>query len=432
MKKYLRIPALALLAAVLLGISACLGSGIKIPDETLAPSSTISVGPGITLLSANTGVQREAAGKLDADNVRATADFALDLLREATEKNKNELISPLSVMLALAMTANGAWGETRAEMEEVLGMSVEELNSFLNSYVQSLKNTEDASLVAANSVWISNDRGFSVRSDFIEKVVRYYDAGIVSAPFNDEKTLEAINNWVSDNTDGMIEKILDELDHEAIMLLINALSFDAFWQKKFEVEARDGPFTNADGSTITAKFMSGAVSDYISGFGCTGFKKNYAGGAYSYVALLPEKGKSTSDFLASLDGDDFLSLVNNSVKTGVEIKMPKYTLDYQLNMNDVLKKLGMKQAFDGGKADFSALGNMEGGQNIFISRVVHKTHIEVDESGTRAAAVTAVEMKPTSFPVYEKSVILDRPFVYAIVDNATGMPIFIGTVENLG
>ncbi len=178
--------------------------------------------------------------------------------------------------------------------------------------------------------------------------------------------------------------------------------------------------------------MSGAVSDYISGFGCTGFKKNYAGGAYSYVALLPEKGKSTSDFLASLDGDDFLSLVNNSVKTGVEIKMPKYTLDYQLNMNDVLKKLGMKQAFDGGKADFSALGNMEGGQNIFISRVVHKTHIEVDESGTRAAAVTAVEMKPTSFPVYEKSVILDRPFVYAIVDNATGMPIFIGTVENLG
>ncbi|MGI6167616.1 MAG: serpin family protein [Eubacteriales bacterium] len=432
MKDLLRISTLILLAVTLLVISACSGGGIKIPDETLAPGATISVGRGITLLSANTGVQRETAGELDADNVRAAADFALNLLREANGKNKNELISPLSVMLALAMTSNGAWGETRAEMEEVLGMSVEELNSFLNSYVQSLKNTEDASLVAANSVWISNDRGFNVRTDFIEKAVKYYDAGIVSAPFGDEETLGAINNWVKDNTDGMIEKILDELDPEAVMLLINALSFDAFWQKKFEEEARDGTFTNADGSTTTAKFMSDAVSDYISGFGCTGFKKNYAGGAYSYVALLPEKGKSTSDFLASLDGEDFLSLVNNSTKNTVEIKMPKYTLDYELVMNDVLKKLGMPSAFSGSKADFSALGSMDNGQNIFISRVIHKTHIEVDESGTRAAAVTAVEMKPTSIAVYEKSVILDRPFVYAIVDNATGLPVFIGTIENLG
>ncbi len=178
--------------------------------------------------------------------------------------------------------------------------------------------------------------------------------------------------------------------------------------------------------------MSGAVSDYISGFGCTGFKKNYAGGAYSYVALLPEKGKSTGDFLASLDGDDFLKLVNNATNNTVEIKMPKYTLDYELVMNDVLKKLGMSSAFSGGKADFSALGSMKGGENIFISRVIHKTHIEVDESGTRAAAVTAVEVKPTSIAAYEKSVILDRPFVYAIVDNATGLPVFIGTIENLG
>ena len=431
MRKYLRIPALALAAAILLGFSACATDDIKIPDETIAPGATISVGKGLTLLSANTGVQRETAGELDTDNVRAAANLALRLLREIPEHDKNELISPLSVMLALAMTSNGAWGETRGEMEAVLGMSVEELNDFLNSFVQSLKNTEDASLVSANSVWISNDRGLEVRSDFIEKVVRYYDAGIVSAPFGDEKTLEAINNWVKDNTDGMIDKVLDKLSPEAVMVLINALTFDALWERQFDI-ARDGTFTNSDGSSSTVKFMSGSVSTYISGKGCTGFKKDYDGGAYSYVALLPDKGKSVEDFLVSLDGDDFLTLVNSPAKVKTEIKMPKYTLDYKLDMNDILKKLGMPQAFDGGRADFSALGSMKGGQNIYISRVVHKTHIEVDESGTRAAAVTAVEISPTSIPVDEKSVILDRPFVYAIVDNATGLPVFIGTVENLG
>ncbi len=419
------------LALLMLLLPACSPNPSLTPYDTLAPGTTLKVGSGIEYLSSKTGAERQASEELSHDDIRAAADFAISLLKLSGKDENNELISPLSIMLALGMVTNGAWGDTRAEFEETLGMSAEELNGFLNSFVQSLKNSEKASLISANSVWVSNDRGLSVRADFIENVVRHYDAEIISAPFGNDKTLGEINGWVKDNTDGMIEKILEELSDDAVMLLLNALTFDAEWAEQFETEARDESFTNADGSKTNAKLMSGKTGQYIEGKNCVGFKKDYAGGAYSYIALLPEAGMSIDDFISSLDGKTFLSLVKNPEKSTVYIKLPKYKLDFSITLNDVLKELGIKSAFDDG-ADLSALGKMDTDANLYISQVLHKTHIEVDESGTRAAAVTAVIISPTSAVADPKTVNLDRPFVYAIVDNATGLPLFLGAVENIG
>lgn len=429
MKKNIRFLAMVLTALLLISTCACSkNSGITIYD-TIEPGSMLSVGIDLTYLSAKTGVERDASTTLSDDNIIAAADFALELMKMSGKDNTNELISPLSVMIALGMVTNGAWGETRAELEETLGMSSDELNAFLNSFVLSLKNSADASLVSANSVWVSNDRGLNVREDFIDNIVRHYSAEIVSAPFGDEKTLDDMNDWVREHTDEMIEKILDKLEENDIMVLLNAMAFDADWEDQFP-EAKDGSFTNADGSTSTAKMMKGDVSYYIKGRNCVGFKKDYAGGAYSYVALLPDKGMSIDKFISSLDGKDFLRLVNNTDDITVHITLPKYSFDFKLEMNDVLKAMGVKLPFDDHRADFSALSDMP----LYISRVIHKTHIDVDESGTRAAAATAVVMAPKGGAIIERSktVNLDRPFVYAIIDNETGLPLFIGAVENLG
>ncbi len=432
MKRSIRFLTIALTMFLLLPLASCAAGG-KTPLGTLAPGSMLSVSKNLTYLSAMSDASRNAASALSDNDITAMADFALDLMKLSGEKETNELVSPLSVMLALGMVTNGAWGDTRAELEETLGMSADELNTFLNSFVLSLINSADASLVSANSVWVSNDRGLSVRSDFIENVVRHYNAEIVSAPFGDKKTLDEINDWVNDNTDGMIKKILEKLNDDDIMVLLNALTFDADWYDKFAQEAHDGSFTNSDGSVCTAKMMNGKTHSYIEGKNCVGFKKNYAGGAYSYIALLPDKGTSIEKFISSLDGKSFLSLVNNAKSTEVNITLPKYSFDFELNMNDVLKAMGIKLAFDDEKADFTALGSMDNENNIYISQVIHKTHIEVDESGTRAAAVTAVVVTKTSSANMDpKTVTLDRPFVYAIIDNATGLPLFIGAVENLG
>lgn len=440
----MKIAAFTVAAVMLLAMASCGLAGKYIPD-TLVPPKQETTTP-VTLpksgmqtpdasfayLSATKAVERSDVADLSEGDIRLAADFALNLLKNTDKINENEFISPLSIMLALGMAANGAWSDTRGEIEKMLGMSVERLNTFLNSYVLSLKNSSNAALVSANSAWINSGSGFSVREDYLENIGRYYDTKIISAPFGAAETLGEVNGWVSDNTDGMIEKILDELDPESVMLLINALTFDALWESQFtEGMVGTGVFNNSDGSRTDVIMMRSSEHKYISGKNCTGFIKDYAGGAYSYAAVLPDAGVSLEDFLSSLDGDGFLSLVNNTTRATVVTAMPKYRLDYSLNLIEILTSLGMKSAFSPAAADFSALGSVPGGNNLFISKMIHKTHIEIDESGTRAAAVTLIQITPTSAPSDIKYVTLDRPFLYAIIDNATGLPVFIGITESL-
>ena len=365
----------------------------------------------------------------DEGFISSSADFAIKLFRQSVAGDKNSLISPLSVMLALAMTANGADGKTLQEMETVLGggMSVDELNEYLYTYMKTLPSTDKAKVTLANSIWFRNEKGFVVENDFLQRNADYYNAPAYKAEF-DSSTVDDINRWVSNNTDGMIDRIIDgDIDEDTMMYLINALVFDAEWAEIYEKrDIRDGIFTCYDGSENTVSMMSSSESLYIECGNAKGFIKQYAGGEYCFAALLPNEGVDILDYIDSLTGEGFVNAYNNAEYAEINAKLPKFSYDYSLSMNDALIAMGMPSAFL--KADFSKMSN----EDLFISQVLHKTFISVDERGTRAGAVTSVQMNKESCPDGIIEITLDRPFVYAIVDNATGLPIFIGAVLGLG
>lgn len=361
----------------------------------------------------------------------STADFAIRLFQKTRDDSKNSLISPLSVMLALSMTANGAKGETLAQTESLLGgdIPMETLNEYLYSYIKTLPSEKTAKLNIANSIWF-RDNGFTAENTFLQKNADYYGAAVYKSAF-DVKTLRDINNWVKKNTDGMIEKIIDDLDPDAVMYLINTVLFDAEWENIYKKdEVRDGTFTALDGTKRTASMMYSAERLYLDDGKAIGFIKPYRNG-YSFVALLPNEDISLSDYAASMTGKSFADTIKNAKDVPVETAIPKFSYDYDIEMSGALKALGMTKPFDAAKADFSALVSSDSG-NIFISRVLHKAYIAVDEKGTKAGAATAVEIKETGVAVGIYSVTLDRPFVYAVIDDATGLPVFIGTVTDIG
>lgn len=361
------------------------------------------------------------------------ADFGLNLFRESMESGENTLISPLSVLCALAMTANGAEEETLAQMEAVLGLDVQALNTWISSYMNRLKLNEDAKLSLANSIWFKDTESFAVNQDFLQTNADYYNAGVFKAPF-DESTCRQINNWVKENTGGMIRDILDEIPESVVMYLVNALAFEANWQEIYEENAiRDGEFITEDGTRQNVQMMHSTENAYLEDDLARGFLKYYEGGGYAFAALLPNRGVSVEEYLASLTGESLISLLENAETATVQATMPRFEMEYDVEMSEILEAMGMERAFDSAKADFTGLGTSTDG-NIYISRVLHKTFIRVDGKGTKAGAATVVEMDNECAiePMEVEVVTLDRPFVYLIIDTHTNLPFFIGTMMDPG
>lgn len=376
---------------------------------------------------------RTVVGK-DPDEtfIASAAGFSLSLFREAMADEGNTLVSPLSVMLALAMTANGAAGETRAQMETLLGggIPLDTLNEYLAAYVRTLPSGDQGKLSVANSLWFIDDGDrFQVEQDFLQKNADYYRAAAFKVPFGDQ-TVQDINQWVKTHTDGMVEDILKGISENAVMILVNALAFDAQWETAYgENDVRQGNFAAADGKTQTVEMMASDESLYLNDGNAAGFLKPYRGGQYLFAALLPGEGISVDDYVAGLTGERFLKILDGAETASVQALLPKFRSEYDIRLNDVLTSLGMPLAFDGGAADFTKLGRSTRG-NIYMAEVQHKTYIAVDERGTKAGAATKVEMWDTAM-MQGYAVVLDRPFVYAIVDSATHLPILIGTVKSV-
>ena len=364
----------------------------------------------------------------------AAADFGVRLFKTSMEEGENTLISPLSVLYALAMTANGADGETLAQMEQVLGMDVDNLNSYMLAYLDLLPETKDYKMSLANSIWFKDDPNFTVEQSFLQTNADYYGAGAYKAAF-DEGTRNDINNWVKEHTDGMIPEIIDEIPDEAIMYLVNALAFDAKWADEYEEhQIREGRFTMEDGTRQDVDMMHSEEYTYLEDDLATGFIKYYKDRRYAFVAMLPNEGVTVSQYVDSLTGEHMRELLNNPQDVTVFASIPKFETEYDIEMSEVLQEMGMTDAFDWQVADFSRLGTYNvDGMNICINRVLHKTFISVSEQGTRAGAATAVEMVAEgAMEIVEfKEVVLDRPFVYMIIDCETNLPFFIGTMMNV-
>ena len=361
------------------------------------------------------------------DTAAALTGFGAKLLQNEMQK-ENPLISPLSIASALSMTANGAVGETKTQMEQTLGADTGNLNACFSVLQASLEN--DKQLKAANSIWMKDTDTLHVEDAFLQQNADSYAAEIYSAPF-DDSTKTAINDWVSKQTDKMIPEILDEIPDGAVMYLVSALAFDAKWERPFKsYEVWEGTFTARGGQEQTGDFLHGAVGQYLHDEHAEGFLKAYAGGKYAFAVLLPDEATSIENYVNQLTGERLHAILASPIDESVEIVLPKFKAEFSAELSGNLKALGMTDAFDGEKADFTALGTSDEG-NIYISRVLHKTFIQVDEEGTKAGAATAVEAAAEGAALYPHSVILNRPFVYMIVDLETKLPIFLGALTAL-
>ncbi len=364
-------------------------------------------------------------------------DFAIRLFktcREIKKDDENMLISPLSVLFALAMTANGADAETLAQMEKTLGITAAELNEFAYAYRKLLaeRGSEVGKLELANSIWFTSDQRFKAEQSFLQLNSDYYNADIFAASF-DAATVKDINAWVNEKTDGMIPQILNSISDHAVMFLINALAFDAKWiEPYYDFQVYDDTFTTAAGEKKTLPYLHNTENVYIGDENADGFVKYYKGGRYAFAALLPKEGMSVDEYLAALDGAHLNEMLVNRTEWEVYTSVPKFETEYSVEMTEILKGMGMTDAFDPIAANFSKLGKSEAG-NVSIDGVVHKTFIAVDENGTKAGAATMVMMADGAEFIPDKpqpkEVYLTRPFIYMLIDCETNSPFFIGVMD---
>lgn len=345
----------------------------------------------------------------------------------------NAMISPYSIAVAMGMTSLGARENTKEEIDSFLygTLGGENGQKCLSVYTNGLKSYKDVTFSKANSIWFDTDSGIKFNDDYFNNVSNLYRCELYGTPFT-KNTKDDINNWISDKTNDMINDVIDEIDESCKMVLINAIAFEASWKEEFETAyTAQKDFENSDGENVKVDMMSGDADKYIKDDMSTGFVKRYKEG-YSYVAIRPNDGVSVDEYLASLDGEKLLEMLGGAIEADVFIDMPKYSSDSRFELIDSMKKMEINQAFCPA-ADFSGMYT-DSCNGLYIGNVIHQTHIDVDEGGTKAAAVTVVEMDENAACIEENDffeVNLDRSFIYMIIDDSTNLPVFFGIVEKL-
>lgn len=359
---------------------------------------------------------------LNSTASKTAASFSYELFKNAYSDSKNTLISPVSIMYALAMAQNGAEGNTLSQMETAFGADRETLNTYLKSYLSTLPQS-DATLSLSQSVWVkSND---NIKQSFLQTNADYFNADIYSAPMNHE-TVKKINDWVKQKTDGEIENAINDLSPADLLVLVNATLFEGKWEQEYlSSSIRDGVFYNLNNSEAEVTYLYSTEDIYLEGEGYSGFVKPYAGERFAFAALLPDSDCSLSKLISSLDAQELSSAIKNAYANDVSVCIPEFSLSCDTSLIELLKQMGITDAFSE-IADFSAMSD----NSIFISEAEHKATIKLNRYGTKAAATTTIKATRSSI-TDKKSVLLNRPFLYVIYDIEADMPAFIGTVTNL-
>jgi serpin B len=390
--------------------------------------------------------QREANPSAPQNDVTTLVDgnnaFALDLYHTLRASDGNLILSPYSISLALAMTYGGARGDTESQMAKSLHFDLPQaqlhpafnaLDLYLAKNGQSqTKDMQPLQLNIANAVWAQQDHPF--QQNYLDLIAQNYGAGIHLADFvtKAEPTRREINGWVSDQTKDKINNLIPQgaLDPMTRMVLVNAIYFKADWQNQFDPNStHDQAFNLLDGSQVQTKMMADTLHDvpYTSGDGYQAIELPYINDSAAMDILVPDQGKF-NEFDSALDSQKLNGILNNLQSSTVALKLPKFSYSSEFRLSDTLASLGMSDAFDANKADFSG---MDGQKDLYISNVIHKAFVAVDEKGTEAAAATAVILEAAmAAPPPQISLVVDRPFIFIIRDLKNGQILFIGRVLN--
>ena len=380
--------------------------------------------------------QKYDAKKLNTEYVKYSFKMLAEIAANA-EKNCNIMISPASIMMALDMVAAGAKGETLKQMNELFAKDTDPLEqqAFASELMKRINAANKVKFVCANAIWSDEDKlAGKINTDYRDYIKKTFGADFNATSIG-PNTHNEINKWVDDKTNHMIPKLFDQpFDSDVIMVLVNAIRFEAQWRNGYsDAQVNKGKFRGTDGDK-EAQMLYSSEKGYFATEKATGFIKYYEGEQYAFIAILPSDEKADANsFIKSFSYEDYRKFIQSRTSEDVNAVMPEFKSDYGSELNGILKKLGVTDAFIETKADLSGIAKSPKG-NLYISKVIHKTHIEVDRKGTKAAAATGVSVAVESaVEVREpKAVVCDRPYVYVIVDASTMNPIFIGTVNNAG
>lgn len=360
--------------------------------------------------------------------------FGFKLFNEIikAEKDKNVFISPLSISLALGMTYNGASADTEKAMRETLelgNLTNQEINESYQSLIELLIGLDPkVRFQIANSIWYRE--GFPFEDDFINLNKMYFNAKVRGLNFDDPNAPSIINQWVNENTNGKIKEIVGETARETVMFLINAIYFKGAWTYKFDEKlTKDDLFTLPDGSKKSCKMMTQEGNfKYFENQDFQAIDLPYGDGKFSMIILLPSLQKNIDSLIAEFNQENWSKWINSFSEHKLTLELPKFTLEYEITLNDILKAQGMRIAFEPYNADFTRMYKEEEiSENLYISKVKHKTFVEVNEEGTEAAAVTSVEIGITSLGLFMR---VDRPFIFAIREKHSQTILFIGKIIN--
>ena len=382
-----------------------------------------SISPTMQPIELNATEKEMAAQQGDFSSV-----LSLELCRQlGGEKTDNWLVSPFSLQCALGMLSNGANGETHDEILYTLGLSQysqEEVNAYFKKLIEGLHTVNSAITVkTANSVW--GNAGVPLKEDFQKMNIENYSAMVSQLDFSDPSAVDQINAWCNQTTEGLIPSILDEVNPTATVYLLNSLYFKARWKSEFAPEkTQEGDFNTSSGKVVKAHFMqTQRMAAYVENEWFTSTSLSYQNDSYVMRLILPQPEISIDQVLQALSESDE-NLWKNTILADINLKMPRFTLENKMDLTPTLQALGMKKAFSGG-ADFSSMSDVA----TYISLVQQATRLKVDEEGSEGAAVTVIVsdlMRP--LPEEEVDFFLDRPFLFQILEPATGTVLFMGQV----
>ncbi len=374
------------------------------------------------LLSSSSGAVQPAAAKTvqssENNKTVSSIDFALGLLSHQWQSGENTVLSPLCASSALTAAALGASGDTRTQLESILTDNGN-LNALASSLGAALSDSD-----GAVSLWLRNDGRLTLSESYLSAVGSTLDAQVSLSDFGPD-TVEGMNRWVSDVTDGRVDSLINDIPPDACLYILSALSFDGEWAVPYsENSIREGEFTSSDGTVYAAEFMGSTENIYLETELAAGFAKPYSDGSY-FVALLPDENVSMSDLLSSLDGDTFREMMAGAQTKSISVQLPKFESESRLSLCDSIISMGAPDAFSQAKADFSALGAQP--QSAYISDFLLNSSISVDEKGTEGGAGAGIEVTLKGMPA--TSLRFDRPFVYFVIRD--DVILFAGVLERI-
>lgn len=363
---------------------------------------------------------------------RGVTGFSLELFKKAAQgERKNVFLSPASVALALGMTQDGARGDTAEEMRSALGLSglsSQDVNEGFRAMAQALERKDEKTEVRlSNALWANKD--VKIGDGFVADNKKYYGAALANLDFSSPDAVSIINDWVKEKTDGKIDGIVDQIDRDTILFIMNAIWFEGSWSRQFDPDATsEAPFYGMDGQTRVQMMAQEYAFQYADVDGGQFISLPYGDGSLAMYVFLPDKESTLDAAVSALDESVWSGWMDSLAQKQGTVALPRFKLEYETYLKETLAALGMANAFDPDKADFSGIA-----QAAYIHDVRHKTFIDVDEKGTSAAAVTSVEMRVTSAAPTEDAftMTVDRPFLFAIAEQETGTILFMGAVKNL-